>query len=130
MRADCVCPLHPELSAALAAWAKTHVSILTTSFGKPFSAAGFGSWMSDKIAAAGLPDRCVTHGLRKAAARRLAEVGCPPHEIMAITGHTSLKEVQRYTEEVDQVRLGDAAIHRLTVNKDSEPESSVWESPL
>jgi integrase len=112
--------LHPNLATTLERWPARHVSILTTKYEKPFSAAGFGNWMADKIAAAGLPDRCVTHGLRKAAARRLAEAGCPPHEIMAITGHTSLKEVQRYTEQVDQRRLGDAAIQRLTVNKESQ----------
>ena len=72
------------------------MSILTTTLGKPLSPAGFGNWMADKIAAANLPDHCVTHGPHKAAARRLAEVGCPAHEIMAITGHTSLAEVQRY----------------------------------
>jgi len=67
-----------------------------------------------------LPDECVTHGLRKAAARRLAEAGCSALEIMAITGHTSLKEVERYTKDAEQVRLGDAAIERLTVNKNSQ----------
>ena len=63
----------------------------------------------NRIAAAGLPEHCVTHGLRKAAARRFAEGGCPAHEIMAITGHTSLKEVQRYTAEVDQMQLAESA---------------------
>jgi integrase len=120
--------LHPELDRALAAWPRRHVSILTTTFNKPFAKAGFGNYMADAIREAGLPcgpkvpkaDRCVTHGLRKAAARRLAEVGCPAHEIQAITGHASLIEVQRYTEEVDQMRLADAAIERLTVNRESQ----------
>lgn len=57
--------LHPQLAKALEEWPKRHISILTTTFGKPFSPAGFGSWMADRIAAAGLPDHCVTHGLRK-----------------------------------------------------------------
>jgi integrase len=120
--------LHPELEKALAAWPRRHVAILTTTFNKPFSRAGFGNYMADAIREAGLPcgpkvpkaERCVTHGLRKAAARRLAEVGCPAHEIQAITGHASLIEVQRYTVEVDQMRLADAAIERLTVNRDSQ----------
>jgi integrase len=42
--------------------------------------------------------------LRKAAARRLAEAGCSTHEIAAITGHASLKEVARYTEAADRKR--------------------------
>lgn len=52
----------------------------------------------------GRPDRrrqadehCVTHDLRKAAARRLAEAGCSANEIAAITGHKTLEEVGRYT---------------------------------
>ena len=67
--------------------------MLTTVFKKPFSDAGYGNMMADAIAAAGLPDRCVLHGLRKAAARRLAEAGCTEKEIAAVTGHTTLKEV-------------------------------------
>ena len=69
-------PLHPNLSAALRAWPRKHVVMLTTAFNKPFTNAGYGNMMAGAIAAAGLPDRCVLHGLRKAAARRLAEAGC------------------------------------------------------
>jgi integrase len=120
--------LHPDLEQALAAWPKRHVSILTTTFNKPFSTKGLSNFMADAIDKAELPcgsdvpkgQRCVTHGLRKAAARRLAEYGSPAHEIQAITGHASLQEVQRYTAEVDQMRLADAAIERLTGNKGSQ----------
>ena len=58
-------PLHPNLSAALRAWPCKHVVVLTTAFNKPFSDAGYGNMMADAIAAAGLPDRCVLHGLRR-----------------------------------------------------------------
>ena len=69
--------------------------------------------MADKIEDAGLPERCVTHGLRKAAARRLAEAGCSANEIAAITGHATLAEVSRYTKAAEQKRLAKAAIWRL-----------------
>ena len=82
-------PLHPNLSVALRAWPRKHVVMLTTASNKPFSTAGYGNMMADSIAAAGLPDRCVLHGLRKAAARRLAEAGCTEKEIAAVTGHTT-----------------------------------------
>ena len=59
--------------------------------------------------AAGLP-HCSAHGLRKAAARRLAEAGCTAHEIGAITGHASLTELVRYTRAADQRRLAEAAM--------------------
>ncbi len=54
-------------------------------------------YVARQIGFAGLPERCVAHGIRKAAARRLAEAGWPPNEIAAVTGHTSLEEVTRYT---------------------------------
>ena len=87
--------------------------IVVTEFGKPFSEHGFGNWMADAITAAGLPDACVTHGIRKAAARRLAEAGCTPHEIQSITGHTTLKEVERYTAAVSREALATAAIGKV-----------------
>ncbi len=120
-------PLHPSLSAALRAWPRNHVVILTTAFNKPFSYAGYGNMMADAIAAAGLPDRCVLHGLRKAAARRLAEAGCTEKEIAAVTGHTTLKEVARYTRAADQKRLAAGAVAKLTeqkLDKNSQPLKS------
>jgi Phage integrase family len=56
---------------------------------------------------------CSAHGLRKAAARRLAEAGCTEHEIAAITGHASLREVARYTKAADQKRLAAAAMGKV-----------------
>jgi enterobacteria phage integrase len=113
-------PMHAELSQALSAWPKSHVTIITTNFGKAFSTKGFGNWMADRIADAGLPERCVTHGLRKAAARRLAEAGCSANEIQSITGHKTLKEVSRYTKAAEQRHLATAAIARLSKQKANE----------
>ena len=106
-------PIHPSLAEALSAWPNGHTVILTTAFGNPFAANGFGNFMADKIARAGLPERCVTHGLRKAAARRLAEAGCSANEIAAITGHATLVEVSRYTKAAEQKGLARTAIQRL-----------------
>jgi enterobacteria phage integrase len=120
-------PLHPNLSAALRAWPRKHVAMLTTAFNKPFTYAGYGNMMADAIAAAGLPDRCVLHGLRKAAARRLAEAGCSEKEIAAVTGHTTLKEVARYTRAADQKGLAAGAIAKLVEqkpDKNSQPSKS------
>ncbi len=106
-------PVHPALAEALSAWSNDHAVILTTAFGNPFAANGFGNFMADKIARAGLPERCVTHGLRKAAARRLAEAGCSANEIAAITGHATLIEESRYTKAAEQKGLAKMAIQRL-----------------
>jgi integrase len=106
-------PLHPHLLTALRAWPRKHVVILTTAFDRPFSTAGYGNMMADAIAAASLPDHCVLHGLRKSAARRLAEAGCTEKEIAAVTGHRTLKEVARYTRAADQKRLAAGAVAKL-----------------
>lgn len=61
---------------------------------------------------ADLPN-CTSHGLRKAIARRLAEAGAPPHEIMAVTGHATLAEVTRYTRDANRPNMADGAMTRL-----------------
>lgn len=106
-------PLHPRLVEAMDASPSDHLTFITTEFGKPFTAAGFGNWFRDRCREAGLPEGCTAHGLRKAAARRLAEAGCSPHEIAAITGHQTLREVERYTRAADQTRLASAAFARI-----------------
>jgi len=62
---------------------------------------------------AGLPARCVAHGLRKAAVRRLAESGGTTKEIAAVSGHRSLAEIERYTARADQAGLARSAIAKL-----------------
>jgi integrase len=104
-------PLHPSLDAIITNTLSGNLTFLTTQFGRPFTSNGFGNWFRKQCDAAGLP-HCSAHGLRKAAARRLAEAGCTPHEIAAITGHASLKEVSRYTKAVDQKRLATAAMEK------------------
>ena len=42
------------------------------------------------------------HGLRKGGATLMGNSGCTVHEIAAVTGHRTLKEVQRYTEAYDR----------------------------
>ena len=106
--------------------------ILTTQFGKPFSVKGFGQFMSDAIRAAGLPTACKTHGLRKAAARRLAEAGCTEKQIAAITGHRSLAEVARYTRKADQKRLARQAMatqdENIPSTQSGKPTGEKWQT--
>jgi integrase-like protein len=86
---------------------------------------GFSQWIRDAITAAGLPLDCQPHGLRKAAGRRLAEAGCTAHEIMAVLGHKTLAEAERYTREADQARLAMEAMIKLegrSTNKIAQTE--------
>jgi integrase len=106
---------------------------LNTTFGKPFTVDGFSGFMRDAIAEAGLPLKCRPHGLRKAAGRRLAEAGCSAREIMAILGHKTLAEAERYTRDADQKKLAEAAILRLEAgrkgNKSPKPGSKSLGKP-
>jgi integrase len=108
-------PVHPQLRAAIDASAgiNTNLTFIVTERGRPFPGHSFTAWFRKHCDDAGLPKRCVVHGLRKAAARRLAEAGCTVHEIAAITGHVTLREVERYTKAVDRERLARSAMARL-----------------
>jgi integrase len=103
-------PMHEALASMISG--TNNLTFLVTELGKPFTAGGFGNWFRNQCRAAGLRG-CSAHGLRHAAARRLAEAGCTPHEIAAITGHASLKEVVRYTEAADRKRLASAAMEKV-----------------
>jgi integrase len=106
-------PLHPKLKAELANSPADNLTFLMTAQRRPFTAVGFSNWFTECARDAGLPHNSSPHGLRKAAARRLAEAGCSGLQIAAITGHTSLKEVERYTRSAEQKRLAEAAIRAL-----------------
>jgi len=124
-------PLVPALQAVIDASPCGDLTFLVTEFGRPFSAAGFGNKFRTWCDEAGLP-QCSAHGLRKAAAARLAELGASEHEIMAITGHQTSKEVTRYTRAARQGRLADSAMARITQdetqNKSVPPNESVRKS--
>lgn len=111
-------PVHAALVAIIAETPSDHLTFLTTQFGQSFTAAGFGNWFREQCNQAGLP-HCSAHGLRKAAARRLADAGCTEHEIAAITGHASLREVARYTKAADQKKLAAAAMEKMKTGTSS-----------
>jgi integrase len=107
-------PLHPELQAILDATPSDHLTFLVTQRGKPFTPGGFTHRMRLWAREAGLKD-VPLDGLRKAGCRRLAEVGCSAHEIMAISGHKTLAEVQRYCAEAEQKIRAERAIARTAI---------------
>ncbi len=115
-------PIHPILKEVIALTSPESSTFLVTSFGKPFTPAGFGNWFREQCNEAGLK-HCSAHGLRKAAARRLAEAGCSNQEIKSITGHKTDREVSRYTAAADQTRLASQAM-AMTYGTDSEQQLS------
>lgn len=103
-------PAHPILKAILDATPRTSAWILTSAHGARYTRESFGNWMADSIAAAGLPDACRLHGLRKSAGRCLAEAGATTRMIMAVLGHKTMKEAERYTREVEQRTMARAGM--------------------
>jgi integrase len=106
-------PVHSDLQTIIDASPGGPFTLLTTPRDKSYKGDDFTDQFRRWCDAANLPEHCVFHGLRKAACRRLAEAGCTVHEIAAISGHKSLKEVERYTKGVDQARLARAALERM-----------------
>jgi integrase len=113
--AELLIPAHRDLVAELAT-GKPHMSLLTKADGSSFDNESLSMWFAAAINQGGLPKTCVLHGLRKTAARMLAEVGCSAMQIASITGHRSLKEIERYTRAADQKTLSSAAILKLEQN--------------
>lgn len=106
-------PLHPDLAASIAASQLGNMTFLITEYGKPFTANGFGNKFKDWCRQADLP-HCSAHGVRKATSTELAEAGATTHEIMAITGHTTLEEVERYTKAARSKKMADAGMAKLS----------------
>jgi len=111
---DVKVPVLPALQAAIdACKIVSTTTFVATERGKPFSSSLFGTWFAKACDDAGLPDHCVTHGLRKSGAVMLAYAGASDLEIMAVGGWTTLKEVQRYTKGARKEVLAGNAIDKL-----------------
>ena len=109
-------PIAPELRAVMDATKMGDLAFLTNGYGRPFTSNGFGNKFRDWCNEAGLP-QCAVHGLRKAAASRLAELGCTEQEIMSITGHKTSKEIARYTKAASQKKRAERAVGKMSVKK-------------
>ena len=104
-------PEHRELTAELARGvAGTDTLLFTPTQGKPFDETYYGSWFADAIEDASLPDDCVLHGLRKCAARKLAELGLSEKVIQSITGHVTTRMIAKYTKDANQRKLAKKAM--------------------
>lgn len=96
---------------------------LTHSGGKPYTIESFGNWFADQCQAAGLPDRCRAHGLRKHGATELANAGANEFQIMAFLAHKSTKEALRYVRTAERKKLaadGMALAHAENVSNLSD----------
>jgi integrase len=112
-------PIHPKLKVYLDGVGKRKVSsvrqpfsrnhILTNHYGLPWVPESLRGAFKRHCAKIGLEGKQL-HGVRKTTASILGEFGCTALQIMAITGHQSLKEVQRYTLGAEKRKLAEEAI--------------------
>ncbi|MEQ1407725.1 tyrosine-type recombinase/integrase [Neorhizobium sp. Rsf11] len=108
-------PVFKQLRESIEATPTGDLAFLTTEKGKPFSsAASFGNWFAKQCKAAGLPDECRAHGLRKAGATIAADEGATAHELMAMFGWSRLAMAEVYTKEADKKKLARGASERLS----------------
>jgi integrase len=116
-------PIHPTMKAILDATPSEHLTLLTMASGKAYSGDHFNKQFRIWCGEAGLPRRCKFHGLRKAALTRLAEAGATVHQIAAISGHVTLREVERYTKAADREKLAREGMARLVAKENSAATS-------
>jgi integrase len=119
-------PVMPALQEAIDAMPPgDHLTFLVTAHGKPFTAAGFGNWFRDRCDEAGLPARCTSHGLRKAAATRLADRGATTTQLMAWFGWKTASEAERYTKNADRKRAAASAGKLISETESGSPDYPV-----
>jgi integrase len=116
-------PLHPLLRQIIDSTPSDHLMLLTTKAGKPYTPNDFSEQFRVWCDAAGLPTDCHFHGLRYSAAKVLAEAGCTPHQIAAVTGHATLAMVQKYSKAVEQRRLASEAMAKVIANNPATKSS-------
>ncbi len=95
---------HAQLLDALA-HARGRLLFIETAQGRQRSDKAMSAWFRRACDDAGLPDRCSLHGLRKARAASLAELGWSEHRIGAWTGHVTLTEIVHYTRAANRKRM-------------------------
>src|SRR5262249_32270786 len=95
-----------------------------TDNGRPFaSPAAFGKQVCRLCIDADLkPVLCDDGRTREAACKQLAHAGCSAPEIMAVSGHNTLSQVQVYIDEVEQERMATAAMVKLAAATAIKPE--------
>jgi integrase len=115
-------PVLPELEEILEASPCGDLTFLVTSFGRPFTEAGFGNWFRDRCNEAGL-NHCTAHGLRQAGATMAAERGATVNQLKAIFGWSTLKQAALYTHAAEQAALAGGGM--MLLGKDRNANETV-----
>jgi integrase len=105
-------PMDRELLRIIAATVTGAKTYLVDNRGKPFANSTFAAFMRRAYDRAGLPPECRNHGLRKGMMIDLVEAQAGVHEIMALSGHSTMKEIENYTKAFDRRRAALRAIEK------------------
>jgi integrase len=122
-------PILPPLQAAIDSLPAEHLTFLVSANGKPFTPHGFGNWFRECCRVAGLKGLS-PHGLRKATCRRLAEAGRSTKQIASVSGHKTLREVERYTEAADRKRMAREAMEGMAEVFEEQPRTDDLHTPM
>jgi integrase len=106
----------PELQELLDQSPTGDLTFVVTEFGRPFSPGGFSVCFRARCDEAGLPE-CTAHGLRKAGATIMIENGATEHQVMAVYGWESPKEVMRYAKQARRDKLAGEGISLLRTDE-------------
>jgi site-specific recombinase XerD len=109
--------IHPNLMEAIKAYPAKGLNLIGDEHGRPIKRPALSHLMRAAIREAGLPARCVPHGLRKAVLRTMAEMGSSSKRLAAVSGHKTTKELDRYTAAADQATLADDGIDSIPIRK-------------
>lgn len=124
-------PISERLQETIDAAPSGQLAFVVTKWGKPYSSANsFGGAFRGWCKQAGLPKGRGIHGLRKRTSAKLADRGAKPHQIQALTSHTTLKEVARYTKSADQKKLADDAVEILSDERDGNKSVPLSDTKL
>jgi enterobacteria phage integrase len=107
-------PCHSALRETLERTERKSEFILTGAFGKPYGAHGLSKMIGTALKRMGVRGYSA-HGLRHRAGKLLGDAECTTLQIMAILGHRTLKEAERYTRGAEQRKLGRQAIAKMEV---------------
>lgn len=111
-------PLVASLAASIAAGPCGDLAFIAGERGQPTTKESFGNWFREACREAGVPG--TAHGLRKAAAVRLAESGASEHELEAVFGWRGGGMASLYTRKARREETGVRAGAALERNPNAQ----------
>lgn len=106
-------PVHPELKRSLNAYGIKGQRLVGKPDGSPITGDALSKVVIVAATKAGLPRKCVPHGIRKGVMRQLAEGGTSSKRIAGLSGHKTLREIERYVAAADQSKLARDAVDAI-----------------